>query len=56
MSKNWISGQTICIDEYMIKYTGQAIMFAQCMSLESIIHGVKVFLCTANGHPVQWMV
>ena len=56
MTKNWIAGSIVCIDESMILYTGRAIIFVQYMPLKPIKHGIKVFVLTCKSHTLRWEI
>ena len=50
----WISGESVCIDERMILYTGRSIVFVHYMPLKSINRGIKLFMLTCNSHKLGW--
>ena len=58
MTKNWVAGERICIDESMIKYMGRAVYFIQYNPKKPIKHGIKVFVCCCayTGHILSWEV
>ena len=58
ITKNWIAGECVCIDESMIKYMGRAIYFVQYNPRKPIKHGIKVFVCCCayTGHTLIWEV
>ena len=48
----WSLGQTICIDESMVKYKGKFVSFVQYMIAKPIKHGIKIFAlcCSETGY------
>ena len=56
LTKKWIAGGKVCIDESMIKNLGRAIDFKQYMPMKPITHGIKAFQLTYKSHTLGWEI